>query len=327
MSLEFRVGARQCVAPTGVQNNFVMTYSIVAYDREQNQLGVAVQSHSLCVGSVVPWAEAGVGALATQARSNRSSGHLGLTMMRERLTAQQTLKALLISDRQPEIRQLAIVDKQGNIAVHTGDKCVEAAGHRQGKCYSVQANLMLKNTVWDAMAEAFETSSGDLAQRMMKALFAAQAEGGDLRGQQSAALLVVSSQYSDKIINKQLFNLRIDDSKEPLKDLESLLKKAKIRLHRQTAVNLLLDSSANEGKFKLAAEKFRREELIPNIANNPEDMFWYAITLASVGRVEDAQPIMKELFTVNPNWKELIPRLIKVGLVSDKEGAIAQLLE
>ena len=305
-----------------------MTYSIIAYDPEENQLGVAVQSHSLCVGSVVPWAEAGVGALATQARSNRTSGHLGLAMMKEGLTAQQTLKALLASDRQPKIRQVAIVDKQGNIAVHTGDKCVEAAGHRQGKCYSVQANLMLKNTVWDAMAETFETSSGDLAQRMMKALFAAQAEGGDMRGQQSAALLVLSSQYSDKIINKQLFNLRIDDSKEPLKDLESLLKKAKIRLHRQTAVNLLLDSSADEGKFELAAQEFSKAtEFILNVADNPEDMFWYAITLASVGRVEDAQSILKELFTVNPNWKELIPRLIKVGLVSDKEKAIDQLLE
>ena len=305
-----------------------MTYSIIAYDPEENQLGVAVQSHSLCVGSVVPWAEAGVGALATQARSNRTSGHLGLAMMKEGLTAQQTLKALLASDRQPKIRQVAIVDKQGNIAVHTGDKCVEAAGHRQGKCYSVQANLMLKNTVWDAMAETFETSSGDLAQRMMKALFAAQAEGGDMRGQQSAALLVLSSQYSDKIINKQLFNLRIDDSKEPLQDLESLLKKAKIRLHLQTAVNLLLDSSADEGKFELAAQEFSKAtEFILNVADNPEDMFWYAITLASVGRVEDAQSILKELFTVNPNWKELIPRLIKVGLVSDKEGAIDQLLE
>ncbi len=305
-----------------------MTYSIIAYDPEENQLGVAVQSHSLCVGSVVPWAEAGVGALATQARSNRTSGHLGLAMMKEGLTAQQTLKALLASDRQPKIRQVAIVDKQGNIAVHTGDKCVEAAGHRQGKCYSVQANLMLKNTVWDAMAEAFETSSGDLAQRMMKALFAAQAEGGDMRGQQSAALLVLSSQYSDKIINKQLFNLRIDDSKEPLQDLESLLKKAKIRLHLQTAVNLLLDSSADEGKFELAAQEFSKAtEFILNVADNPEDMFWYAITLASVGRVEDAQSILKELFTVNPNWKELIPRLIKVGLVSDKEKAIDQLLE
>ncbi|MDJ0690088.1 MAG: DUF1028 domain-containing protein [Xenococcaceae cyanobacterium MO_188.B32] len=179
-----------------------MTYSIVAYDPEENQLGIAVQSHSLCVGSVVPWAEAGVGALATQARSNRSYGNLGLAMMKEGLTARQTLKALLASDRQPEIRQIAVVDKQGNIAVHTGEKCVEAAGHRQGMYYSVQANLMLKNTVWDAMAETFETSSGDLAQRMIKALFAAQAEGGDMRGQQSAALLVVSSQYSDRQINR-----------------------------------------------------------------------------------------------------------------------------
>ena len=304
-----------------------MTYSIVAYYPQQNQLGVAVQSHSLCVGSAVPRAEAGIGVLATQARSNRSSGHLGLAMMRGGLTAQQTLKALLASDRQPEIRQIAIVDRQGNIAVYTGEKCVEAAGHRQGKNYSVQANLMLKNTVWDAMAEAFETSDGDLAQRMMKALFAAQAEAGDMRGQQSAALFVVSSKYSDQTTNKQLFNLRVDDSKEPLKDLESLLKKAKIRLHRQKAVNLLLDSSQDEGKFELAAQEFSKAiDFIPNVADNPEDIFWYAITLASVGRVEDAQPILRELFTVNPTWRELVPRLIKVGLVSDKKGAIAQLI-
>lgn len=186
-----------------------MTYSIVAYDPEQNQLGVAVQSHSLCVGSVVPWAEA-----------------------------------------------------------------------------------------------------------------------GDMRGQQSAALLVVSSQYSDRTIHRQLFNLRVDDSTEPLQDLESLLKKAKIRLHRQTAVNLLLDSSQDEGKFELAAEALRSAiDFIPNVADNPEDVFWYAITLASVGRVEDAQPILKEVFTVNPNWKEVVPRLIKVGLVSDNNGEISQLLD
>lgn len=305
-----------------------MTYSIVAYDPEQNQLGVAVQSHSLCVGAAVPWAEAGVGAVATQARSDPSYGTLGLTMMRAGKSAQQSLQELLASDSQVASRQVAMVDKQGNIAVHTGNKCVEAAGHRQGTHYSVQANLMLKNTVWDAMADTFETTSGSLAQRMLKALFAAQAEGGDMRGQQSAALLVVSSQPRNNSSDSRLFDLRVDDHPEPVKELQRLLCIAQALQYRKMAVNLLLDQSLGNEKFALAAQEFNKAmEMMPEVADNPEVMFWYAVTLASMDKVEDSLRFFKKVFTANLIWRDIVPRLVKAELFPDEEQAIAKVME
>lgn len=305
-----------------------MTYSIVAYDPEQHQLGVAVQSHALCVGAAVPWAEAGVGAIATQARSEGSYGTLGLAMMRAGKSAQQALTGLLASDPQAAIRQVALVDKQGNIAVHTGEKCIEAAGHRQGTHYSVQANLMLKNTVWDAMSHAFENSSGSLAERMLKALFAAQSEGGDMRGQQSVALLVVSSQPASNSSDSRVFDLRIDDHREPLQELQRLLRLAQAFQYRKVAVNLLLDQSLGDEKFDLAAQEFNKAmQMMPEVADNPEVMFWYALTLASVGKVEESLPFFKKVFTANPIWRDLVPRLVRAELLPDLEQAIAKVME
>src|SRR5919199_1049361 len=305
-----------------------MTYSIVAYDPEQHQLGVAVQSHSLCVGAVVPWAEAGVGAIATQARSEGSYGTLGLAMLRAGKSAQQALKGLLASDPQAAIRQVALVDKQGNIAVHTGEKSIEAAGHRQGTHYSVQANLMLKNTVWDAMSHAFETTSGSLAERMLKALFAAQSEGGDMRGQQSAALLVVSSQPASHSSETRLFDLRVDDHSEPLKELRRLLRVAQAFQYRKVAVNLLLDDTLGDAKFDLTAQEFNKAmEMMPEVADNPEVMFWYAVTLASVEKVEESLPFFQRVFTANPIWRDLVPRLVRAELLPDLEQAIAKVME
>jgi len=305
-----------------------MTYSIVAYDPEQNQLGVAVQSHSLCVGAAVPWAEAGVGAVATQARSEGSYGNLGLAMIRSGKSAQQALKGLLASDPQAAIRQVAIVDQQGNIAVHTGEKCIEAAGHRQGTHFSVQANLMLKNTVWDAMADAFETSSGSLAERMLAALFAAQSEGGDMRGQQSAALLVVSSQPVSNASAGRLFDLRVDDHREPLKELQRLLVVAQALQYRKAAVNFLLDKSLGDQKFDLAAQEFNKSmEMMPEVADNPEVMFWYAVTLASVEKVEESLPFFNKVFAANPIWQDLVPRLVRAELLPDKEQVITKVME
>jgi uncharacterized Ntn-hydrolase superfamily protein len=305
-----------------------MTYSIVAYDPEQHQLGVAVQSHSLGVGAVVPWAEAGVGAIATQARSEGSYGTLGLAMLRAGKSAQQALTGLLASDPQAAIRQVAMVDQQGNIAVHTGEKCLEAAGHRQGTHYSAQANLMLKNTVWDAMSHTFETTTGSLADRMLKALFAAQSEGGDMRGQQSAALLVVSSQPASNSSDSLVFNLRVDDHPEPLKELQRLLRVAQAFQYRKVAVNLLLNQSLGDEKFDLAAQEFDKAmEMMAEVADNPEVIFWYAVTLASVGKVEESLPFFKRVFTTNPIWRDLVPRLVRAELLPDQEQAIAKVME
>src|SRR5919204_2389121 len=181
-----------------------MTYSIVARDKETGQLGVAVQSHYFQVGPVVPWAIARVGAVATQSMVNVSFGPLGLEYMSAGYSAEQALKALLAGDSEPESRQVSLVDANGNVATHTGSRCIPAAGHRTGDGFSVQANLMEKDTVWDAMATAYESAQGPLPERMVAALEAAEAEGGDIRGKQSAAMLVVSGkptgrQWEDRV--------------------------------------------------------------------------------------------------------------------------------
>src|SRR5256886_1660856 len=197
-----------------------MTYSIVARDGETGELGVAVQSHYFQVGPVVPWALAGVGAVATQSMVNVSFGPLGLDYMGAGYSAQQALKALLAGDAQPEVRQVALVDATGNVAAHTGARCIPAAGHRTGDGLSCQANLMEKDSVWDAMYEAYVSDQGDLAERLLAALDAAEADGGDIRGRQSAALLVVPAEGEAW---RTRFDVRVDDHVEPLRELRRLL--------------------------------------------------------------------------------------------------------
>ena len=177
------------------------TYSIVAIDEETGELGVAVQSHWFSVGSIVSWAEAGVGAIATQSLVNVSFGPRGLDLLKQGKTAQEAIDELITSDEGRDFRQLAIVDAQGRVATHTGKKCIADAGHKQGKNYSVQANMMLNKKIWPAMAKAFENSIGPLAERLLTALKAAEAAGGDIRGQQSAAILVVKvKDVDDEVI-------------------------------------------------------------------------------------------------------------------------------
>ena len=172
----------------------VSTYSIVAYDEATGQLGVAVQSHWFSVGALVPWAKAGVGAVATQSFVRVEYGPEGLALMEEGVSAEEALAQLVAQDAQSAVRQVAMIDVKGSVAAHTGDKCIEYAGHRVGKNYSVQANLMASDQVPRAMAEGFEKAEGDLAERLMVALEAAEAAGGDIRGKQSAAILVVSGE-------------------------------------------------------------------------------------------------------------------------------------
>ena len=201
----------------------VHTYSIVARDPATGQLGVAVQSHWFSVGSVVPWAEAGVGAVATQSFVDPSYGKNGLDLMRAGTSAPDALKMLLAKDAGRDVRQVAMIDARGRVAAHTGAKDIPAAGHIAGTNFSVQANLMLNDTVWPAMAKAFGSAKGDLADRMMAALDAAQAAGGDIRGRQSAALIVVTGKPTGKPWADRVFDLRVDDSAEPLKELRRLV--------------------------------------------------------------------------------------------------------
>lgn len=284
-----------------------MTYSIAAYDPINHQFGIAVQSHSFACGSQVPWVESGVGAIATQAKGNSSFGYLGLAMLRVGLSATQALNALLASDSEAEIRQVAIVDSGGNVAVHTGRKCIPFAEHQIGAHYSVQVNLMERHTVCRAIAEAFEAKSGDLAERMLTALRAAQVEGGDIRGQQSAALKVVSAQAFRPW--ERVFDLRIDDHVKPIAELERLLRIARSSHHQKKAIEFL--------KSDRISESFQEfQQAVQLLDDDAEATFWYAVRLAAAN-VEAATPLFQKLFVKDSRWRSLAARLVQDDSISD----------
>jgi len=305
----------------------VNTYSIVAFDPQHDQFGVAVQSHWFCVGALVPWAEPGVGAVATQSFVEVSYGPLGLRLMRAGKTAEQALQGLLTSDPQASVRQVAMLDAQGNVAAHTGQHCIAEAGHRLGEYYAVQANLMLKDTVWDAMGEAYECTAGDLAERMLAALDAAQAEGGDIRGVQSAALLVVSAQLEPVPWNGRVFDLRVDDHPQPLVELRRLLAVARAYKHAETASQLLEKRPLDETKIAAAQQEIQLAAQSPEMENNPELLFWQAVDLVAAGQVEAALPLFKRVFEVDPIWRDLIPRLVPAGQLPDDPDLVERILQ
>ena len=202
----------------------VATFSIVAHDAENGDLGVAVQSKFFAVGAVVPWAKAGVGAIATQSWANTTFGPNGLALLQEGLTAQETLDRLIEADDGRGKRQVGIVDAKGNVANYTGAECVEWAGAVKGENYTAQGNILAGEQVVQAMAEAFEKTEGELAEKLMAALVAAQEKGGDRRGQQSAAILVVRENGGYSGFNDRYIDLRVDDHERPIEELQRLLK-------------------------------------------------------------------------------------------------------
>lgn len=298
----------------------VHTYSIVARDPETGELGVAVQSHWFSVGQVVPWAEAGVGAVATQSFVDPSYGKLGLDLMRAGRSAPDALKALLAGDEGREVRQVAMIDSQGRVDAWTGSKDIQAAGHFVGKNYSVQANLMLSEKVWPAMSRAFETTKGDLAERMLAALDAAQSEGGDIRGRQSAALIVVTGKPTGKPWADRVFDLRVDDSPEPLKELRRLVRLNRAYNH-MNAGDLAVEKKDNEGALR---EYSAAERLVPD---NAEMIYWHAVALVNMNRVEEALPLFRRVFAMDKNWATLTPRLTKPGLLPDDPKLIERILK
>lgn len=282
----------------------VHTFSIVAHDPATGELGVAVQSHWFAVGPTVPWAEAGVGAVATQSLVDPSYGPLGLELMRAGRSAPQALKALLAADEGRDVRQVAMIDAQGRVAVHTGSKAIQEAGHIVGENFSVQANLMLNDRVWPAMAQAFESVPGDLADRMLAALDAAQDVGGDIRGKQSAALIVVSGKPTGRPWADYIFNLRVDDSPEPLKELRRLVNLQRAYNH-MNAGDLAMEKKDHEAALR---EYGAAERLVPD---NAEMIYWHAVALVNMGRVEESLPLFRRVFAINANWATLTPRLVK----------------
>lgn len=291
------------------------TYSIVARDEKTGELAVAVQSHWFSVGTVVSWAEAGVGAIATQSFVNVSFGLRGLELLKQGNTPQQALDNLLSDDEGREVRQLAIIDTLGNVATHTGNKCIQYAGHLNGKNFSVQANMMLNDKVVPAMEKAWLANEHlALAERMVAVLKAAQLAGGDIRGKQSAALLVVKPRSSGKPWEDRLIDLRVDDHKEPIQEIERLLKVYRAYEYMNKG-DLLTEQNDMVG----AMEAYKSAmQLIPS---NLEMQYWTAITLANNKQVEKAVAMLQKIYTKDANWRELTKRLVPCGLllVSDAD--------
>jgi len=295
----------------------VATYSIVARDAETGELGVAVQSHWFSVGAIVPWAEAGVGAVAAQSFVEPSYGPLGIDLMRMGRTAPDALRALVSTDANEAVRQVAMVDANGLVAAHTGSGAIYAAGHHVGDGYSTQANMMDSPTVWDAMARAYENSDGDLAERLLAALEAAQAEGGDIRGKQSAALIVVSGEPTGTPWIDRKFDLRIEDHPTPVAEMRRLvtLQRAYLKLNEG-------DGWVTEGDLERAMEAYAvAMDLVPDEATNGEAPFWVGVTLAASDRADEAIPYLRRAYAQDTNWAELLMRLPPVDLLPSMELA------
>lgn len=286
-----------------------MTYSIVALDKETRELGVAVQSHYFQVGPVVPWARSGIGAVATQSQVNVAFGPLGLELLQAGYTADQALKALLAGDSGAENRQVAVVDAAGNVAAHTGEKCIPAAGHRTGDAFSCQANLMEKDTVWDAMCAAYTSTSAPLAERMMAALEAAEAEGGDIRGRQSAAMLVVSGAPTGRPWEDRVIDLRVEDAPDPLAELRRLL-----RIKRAYMTDSVADRLAEMGDREAARQK--RAEGMRLAPEMVELKFWTGLGMAEEGDVDGGCALMAEAVRKDRRWIETLSRLVAVDRLS-----------
>jgi uncharacterized Ntn-hydrolase superfamily protein len=270
-------------------------------------MGVAVQSHWFSVGSIVTWAAAGVGVIATQSIANPDYGSLGLELLRGGLPAGKALAALLAADEGRDLRQVAVVDSAGRVAAHTGARCMAAAGHITGEGFSVQANMMVDDSIWPAMAEAYQTSSGGLPERLLAALDAAQAAGGDIRGQQSAAILVVKAQSSGRAWADKVVDLRVEDHPRPLEELRRLY-----QLQRAYDLMNAGDDHLGADRVEQALEAYRgAADLAPHILEMP---FWHAVTLADLGRMEEALPIFQRVFAAEPQWRDLFSRLQVVGL-------------
>lgn len=300
---------------------FAHTNSIIAYDPETGDMGIAVQSHWFSVGTSVAWGEAGVGIVATQSVVNFSFGPNGLALLKAGLNPEQVLDSLLKTDPGSEMRQVAIIDRKGNVAVRTGKTCVKYAGHIKGNNYSVQVNLGKDSTLAEFMANAFENSEGSLADKLLVSLEAAQTAGGDIRGSQSAALLIVRNKPTGKIWIDRKVDLRVDDHEAPLKELKRLYK-----VHSAYNAMNYGNDALMKGKLDNADEYYLKAyNLYPE---NGEILFWYAVELANMGKVEKALSYFKMVFAGNETWqKTLLPRIVEAGILNVKVEVLNKIKE
>lgn len=334
-------------APVYAQLRPVHTYSIVARDPATGQIGVAVQSHWFSVGQIVPWAEAGVGAVATQSFVDPSYGKLGLDMMRAGKSAPDALRALLSGDASCQVRQVAMIDASGAVATYTGSRDIQAAGgiagasqqpvviqcgegggtYAVGKDFAVQANLMSNDKVWPAMAKAYAASKGDLAERLLAALDAAQSVGGDIRGKQSAALIVVSATSSGRAWQDRIFDLRVDDAPDPLAELRRLVQLQRAYNH-MNAGDLAVEKKDNETALREYSEAERIAANTPGIpvTRHAEMIYWHAVALVTMNRIDEALPLFSRAFQMQAGWRELTPRLVRSGLLPDDAKLIERII-
>ena len=279
---------------------------------------MAVQSHFFSVGSVVSWAEAGVGAVATQSIVEPAYGPRGLGQLRRGASAPDALRRLLGDDEQSAVRQVAIVDKHGRVAVHTGARCIREAGHRVADGVSAQANMMERPTVPDAMIEAFRETTGDLGDRLLAALEAAEREGGDIRGRQSAALVVVAPRATGQPIEDRPIDLRVEDHADPLGELRRL-----VGVHRSYQRVELGDELAAAGDLEGALAEYRTAHA--EQPDNPELAFWHGVTLAANGHEAEARELLERAYADREGWRELLRRLPEAGLFPDDEALLLRL--
>jgi uncharacterized Ntn-hydrolase superfamily protein len=278
-----------------------VTYSIVARDPDTGELGVAVQSHWFSVGSIVTWAQPGVGAVATQANAEVTYGPGALALMADGVPAPDALARLVAADPGGPSRQVAVVDALGRVGVHTGPKCIAYAGHITGEGVSCQANIMASERVWPAMLDAFGAGSGSrsLTTRLLDALDAAEREGGDLRGRQSAAILVVPAQGEPW---RTLVSLRVEDHSEPLAELRRV-----VALHEAYGLAGQADELLNAGRHEEAARLYvQASERAPD---NHELLFWAGLGTAQAGDLEAGVDKVRRAIELQPTWRELLPRL------------------
>src|SRR5438874_6965759 len=324
----------------------VHTFSIVARDAKTGEMGVAVQSHWFAVGQIVPWAEAGVGAVATQSFVDPSYGKLGLDLLRAGKSGPEALRGLLGADVACEVRQVAMIDANGDVATFTGSRDIQAAGGiasggkqthvacgtvggelMVGRDFAVQANLMSNEKIWPAMAKAYAESNGDLADRLLAALDAAQSVGGDIRGKQSAALIVVKGKSSGKRWLDEVFNLRVDDQPEPLKELRRLVALQRAYNH-MNAGDLATEHNDNEGALR---EYSAAEQIASTTSGVPQSryaemIYWHAVALVNMKRVDESLPLFAKVFAMEPSWRELTPRLPRAGLLPDDPKVIERIV-
>ncbi len=291
-------------------NPLAHTFSIIARDPNTGEMGVGVQSHWFSVGTAVPWAEAGVGVVATQSFVNKSYGIKGLALMKSGISAPAALKILMDEDEGRELRQVAMLDSNGHVMSFTGNKCIDYAFSTIGDNFSVQSNMMLTNTVNTSMANAYMKSSGKpLAERILIALQAGQLAGGDIRGKQSAAILIVAAHSSKKPWDDRLIDLRVDDNIAPLKELDRLLRLYRAYEHMNNG-----DLAIEKNDISLAMKEYG--EAMNMFPLNLEMQYWTAITLANNKKIKEASVILHKIYLKDDNWRALTNRLPKVNLLT-----------